>query len=65
MNDEITGEALVPEHIVLALKASRAASVAATNAAHPPIAKWTAKDKADAEAAWREWFDKEGSKESY
>lgn len=65
MNDEITDDALVPEHFVLALKASRRAWVAATKAVHPPIAKWTASDKADAERAWVVWFDKEGCKRKY
>lgn len=30
--------------------------VAATKAAHPPSAEWTAADTAEAEAAWGKWF---------
>lgn len=31
--------------------------VAATKAAHPPSAEWTAADTAESEAAWGKWFD--------
>lgn len=51
-------EAVNKATLAAAISFSRYSWIAATEAAHPPSAEWTARDKAEAEAAWGAWFKK-------